>query len=161
MPDTAYAVHRRLGPLPHRRGAAERLGAAGGFGPIPPAAIPRARSIPRAIALLAGLGLSAAGLHSKSWDEFSGPAAPALDFVFTVCDQAAGELHPLWSGQPMTAHWGVADPAAVTGSEAQVERAFRDAQQVLRRRIELFLALPLAAIDRLSLQRRLDDIGRR
>jgi len=115
---------------------------------------------PRAIALLASLGLSTAGLRSKSWDEFSGPAAPALDFVFTVCDRAAGEVCPLWPGQPVTAHWGVEDPAAATGSEAQIERAFREAQQVLRWRIELFLALPLAAIDRLSLQRRLDAIGR-
>lgn len=114
---------------------------------------------PRALALLHGLGIPTVGLRSKSWDEFTGPGAPALDFVFTVCDKAAGEVCPLWPGQPMTAHWGVADPAAVGGSEAQIERAFRDALQVLRRRIELFLALPLAAIDRLSLQRRLDDIG--
>jgi arsenate reductase len=114
---------------------------------------------PHAIELLRALGIPTAELRSKSWDEFSGPAAPALDFVFTVCDQAAGELCPLWPGQPMTAHWGIPDPAAVTGSEAQIERAFRDALQVLRRRIELFLALPLAAVDRLSLQRRIDAIG--
>jgi arsenate reductase len=114
---------------------------------------------PRALALLHGLGIPTAGLRSKSWDEFAGPGAPALDFVFTVCDKAAGEVCPLWPGQPMTAHWGVEDPAAATGSEAQIERAFRDALHMLRRRIELFLALPLAAIDRLSLQRRLDEIG--
>lgn len=120
---------------------------------------PRGEVHPRALELLRSLGLPTAGLRSKSWDEFASPGAPALDFVFTVCDKAAGEVCPLWPGQPMTAHWGVADPAAVSGSEAQIERAFRDAMQVLRRRIELFLALPLAAIDRLSLQRRLDDIG--
>jgi arsenate reductase len=114
---------------------------------------------PRALELLRSLGLPTAGLRSKSWGEFASPGAPALDFVFTVCDKAAGEVCPLWPGQPMTAHWGVEDPAAVSGSEAQIERAFRDALQALRRRIELFLALPLAAIDRLSLQRRLDDIG--
>lgn len=115
---------------------------------------------PHAIELLRTLGIPTAGLRSKNWDEFATPAAPALDFVFTVCDKAAGEVCPLWPGQPVTAHWGVPDPAAVTGSEAQIERAFRDAQQVLRRRIELFLALPLVGIARLSLQRRLDDIGR-
>lgn len=115
---------------------------------------------PHAIELLRTVGVPTAGLRSKDWDEFATPGAPALNFVFTVCDRAAGEVCPLWPGQPMTAHWGVPDPAAVTGSEAQIERAFRDAHQVLRRRIELFLALPLAAIARLSLQRQLDDIGR-
>ena len=121
---------------------------------------PKGEVHPRALELLRGLGIPTAGLRSKSWDEFAGPGAPALDFVFTVCDRAAGEVCPLWPGQPMTAHWGVEDPAAITGSEAQIERAFREALHVLRRRIELFLALPLAAIDRLSLQRRLDEIGR-
>jgi arsenate reductase len=120
---------------------------------------PRGEVHPRALELLRSLGLPTAGLRSKSWDEFAGAGAPALDFVFTVCDKAAGEVCPLWPGQPMTAHWGVEDPAVVSGSEAQIERAFRDALQVLRRRIELFLALPLAAVDRLSLQRRLDEIG--
>jgi arsenate reductase len=120
---------------------------------------PRGEVHPRALELLRSLGLPTAGLRSKSWDEFAGAGAPALDFVFTVCDKAAGEVCPLWPGQPMTAHWGIEDPAAVSGSEAQIERAFRDALQVLRRRIELFLALPLAAVDRLSLQRRLNEIG--
>lgn len=120
---------------------------------------PRGEVHPRALELLRSLGLPTAELRSKSWDEFAGAGAPALDFVFTVCDKAAGEVCPLWPGQPMTAHWGIEDPAAVSGSEAQIERAFRDALQVLRRRIELFLALPLAAVDRLSLQRRLNEIG--
>lgn len=120
---------------------------------------PRGEVHPRALELLRSLGLPIAELRSKSWDEFAGAGAPALDFVFTVCDKAAGEVCPLWPGQPMTAHWGIEDPAAVSGSEAQIERAFRDALQVLRRRIELFLALPLAAVDRLSLQRRLNEIG--
>lgn len=115
---------------------------------------------PHAVELLRSLGIPTAGLRSKRWDAFAAPGAPALDFVFTVCDKAAGEACPLWPGQPMTAHWGVPDPAAVTGSPKQIERAFRDAYHVLRRRIELFLALPLTAIDRLTLQGRLDDIGR-
>ncbi|GAB4352384.1 MAG: hypothetical protein Kow0073_08040 [Immundisolibacter sp.] len=115
---------------------------------------------PHAIALLRRVGIPTAELRSKHWDEFARAGAPMLDFVFTVCDKAAGEVCPLWPGQPMTAHWGVPDPAAVTGSDAQISRAFRDTYQVLRRRVELFLALPLTAIARLSLQRRLDDIGR-
>lgn len=96
---------------------------------------------------------------SKSWDKFSKPGAPPLDFVFTVCDNAAKEVCPIWPGQPMTAHWGVPDPAAVTGSPEQIAKAYRDAFFVLDRRINLFLNLPLAAIDRLSLKRELDNIG--
>lgn len=100
------------------------------------------------------------GLRSKSWDEFAGPEAPRLHFVFTVCDQAAAEQCPVWPGQPMTAHWGVPDPAAVTASDEARRRAFRDALLVLRRRIELFTSLPLDKLTRLALQERLDDIGR-
>jgi arsenate reductase len=99
------------------------------------------------------------GFRSKSWDEFSGPGAPPLDFVFTVCDNAAGEVCPVWPGQPMTAHWGIPDPAAVTGSDAEVHAAFFDAYRMLRNRIALFTALPLAAIDRMSLQAKLSAIG--
>jgi len=99
------------------------------------------------------------GLRSKAWDEFSLPAAPKLDFVFTVCDNAAQEVCPVWPGQPMTAHWGVPDPAAVHGSEAQVERAFREAFFILDRRISLFLCLPLKSLDNLALKRELDSIG--
>ena len=100
------------------------------------------------------------GVRSKSWDEFSKPDAPQLDFVFTVCDNAANEPCTVWPGQPMTAHWGVPDPAAVEGTEEEVQKAFRDAFFLLDRRISLFLSLPHASIDRLALQRELDKIGR-
>ena len=99
------------------------------------------------------------GLRSKSWDEFAGPDAPQLHFVFTVCDQAAAEQCPIWPGQPITAHWGVPDPAAVTASDEARRRAFREAALVLKRRIELFASLPLASLTRLALQERLDEIG--
>jgi arsenate reductase len=98
-------------------------------------------------------------LRSKAWDEFSLPNSPRLDFVLTVCDNAAKEVCPVWPGQPMTAHWGVPDPAAVRGSEADVERAFRDAFFILDRRISLFLCLPLKTLDGLALKRELDNIG--
>jgi arsenate reductase (thioredoxin) len=99
------------------------------------------------------------GLRSKSWDEFERPGAPEMHFVFTVCDNASKETCPLWPGQPMTAHWGVPDPAAVRGDPAEIERAFRDAFFILDRRISLFLALPLAALDRLALKKEVDRIG--
>lgn len=119
---------------------------------------PKGAVHPAAIALLKELDFEAHGFRSKSWDEFSGPDAPRLDFVFTVCDNAAGEVCPVWLGQPMTAHWGIEDPAAVEG-EGQ-EQAFWNAYQQLRRRIELFLSLPIEDIDELSLQNRLREIGR-
>jgi arsenate reductase len=100
------------------------------------------------------------GLRSKSWEEFSKPDAPKLDFAFTVCDNAAKEVCPVWPGQPMTAHWGVPDPAAVEGTPDQIEKAFRDAFFILDRRISLFLSLPLASIDSLALKKELDSIGR-
>jgi arsenate reductase len=99
------------------------------------------------------------GLRSKSWDEFAMPGAPKLDFVFTVCDNAANEVCPIWPGQPMTAHWGAPDPAAVKGSPQEVERAFREAFTILDRRISLFLSLPLASIDTLALKKEIDKIG--
>ena len=99
------------------------------------------------------------GLRSKPWDEFSLPDAPRLNFAFTVCDNAAKEVCPVWPGQPMTAHWGIPDPAAVQGTTEQVERAFRDAFFMLDRRISLFLSLPLASLDRLALKREIDKIG--
>jgi arsenate reductase len=99
--------------------------------------------------------------RSKSWDEFAQPGAPPLDFVFTVCDNAANEVCPVWPGQPMSAHWGVPDPAAVAGTEDEIRRAFREAFFLLDRRISLFLNLPLTSIDRLSLKNRIDEIGRR
>ncbi len=116
---------------------------------------------PLALETLAAMRIPTDGFRSKDWAEFAQPGAPALDFVFTVCDKAAGEACPVWPGQPMTAHWGVADPAAFEGSDEQKARAFRDTAVVLKRRIELMLALPLAALDRLALQREIDDIGRR
>jgi arsenate reductase (thioredoxin) len=100
------------------------------------------------------------GLSSKNWDEFAKPGAPKLDFVFTVCDKAANEICPVWPGQPMTAHWGVPDPAAVNGSREAVDKAFRDAFMVLDRRISLFLSLPLASLDKLAIQKQIDQIGR-
>jgi protein-tyrosine-phosphatase len=114
---------------------------------------------PRTVALLARLGYPVEGLRSKSWDEFAAPGAPPLDFVFTVCDDAAGEVCPVWPGHPMTAHWGIPDPAAATGSDAEIALAFSDAYRVLHNRITLFMSLPLHSLDRMSLQRRLDDIG--
>ena len=105
-------------------------------------------------------GMSTEGLHSKSWDEFSIPGAPKLDFVFTVCDNAAKEPCPFWPGQPMTAHWGVADPAAVKGSAEEVARAFRDAFVLLDRRIGLFLSLPLTTLEHLAIRQEIERIGR-
>jgi arsenate reductase (thioredoxin) len=115
---------------------------------------------PEAIQQLETAGIPTAGLRSKSWDEFSLPGSPKLDFVLTVCDNAAKEVCPLWPGQPMTAHWGVPDPATVSGNQAQVQRGFRDAFLILERRIGLFLCLPLATLDRLALKQQVDNIGR-
>jgi protein-tyrosine-phosphatase len=112
-----------------------------------------------AIDLLKSLGYPTVTLRSKSWDEFAAPDAPKFHFVFTVCGNAANEVCPVWPGQPMTAHWGVPDPAAATGSEAEIRLAFSDAYRMLRNRISVFANLPLGSLDRLSLQRRLDDIG--
>ncbi len=105
-------------------------------------------------------GISTAGLRSKSWDEFARPDAPAMNFVFTVCDNAAKEVCPYWPGQPMTAHWGVPDPAAVEDTPEEIARAFRDAFSLLDRRISLFLSLPLSTLDQLAIQREIDSIGR-
>jgi protein-tyrosine-phosphatase len=104
--------------------------------------------------------MSIDGLRSKSWDEFARTDAPVMDFVFTVCDNAAAEQCPYWPGQPTTAHWGIADPAAVNGSEAEQRRAFMDAYTVLRRRIELLASLPLDKLDRLTLSKRVEEIGK-
>jgi arsenate reductase (thioredoxin) len=112
------------------------------------------------VRLLCGLGYDIAGLRSKSWNEFAAPGAARLDFVFTVCDDAAGEACPVWPGQPMTAHWGVPDPAAATGSPAEIALAFKEAYRMLHRRIEVFVALPIGSLNRLSLQTRLAEIGR-
>lgn len=115
---------------------------------------------PEALSQIVSAGISAAGLRSKSWDEFASPGAPPMDFVFTVCDNAAREQCPFWPGQPMTAHWGVPDPAAVAGTPAEIARAFHDAFVLLDRRITLFLALPLAALSQLAIQKEIDAIGR-
>jgi len=115
---------------------------------------------PEALNQLQMAHISTNGLHSKSWDEFAKPGAPKLDFVFTVCDNAAKEICPVWPGQPMTAHWGVPDPGLVQASEKDIERAFRDAFTTLDRRISLFLCLPLSSIDKLKIKRELDKIGR-
>jgi protein-tyrosine-phosphatase len=113
-----------------------------------------------ALDLLRASGYDTSSLHSKSWAEFARADAPKLDFVFTVCDNAAGESCPLWPGQPITAHWGIPDPAAATGTEAEIAFAFKDAYRMLKRRIDLFLALPIAKLDRLVLTTRLKEIGR-
>ncbi|MGB8323074.1 MAG: arsenate reductase ArsC [Candidatus Acidiferrum sp.] len=105
-------------------------------------------------------GLATTELRSKSWDEFAEPGAPRMDFVFTVCDNAANEICPVWPGQPITAHWGIPDPAAATGSEEKISRAFREAYVTLDRRIGLFLNLPLSSLDQLAIKKGLDQIGR-
>jgi len=115
---------------------------------------------PEALAQLESARVPVAGLRSKSWDEFARPGAPEMHFLFTVCDNAAKETCPLWPGQPMTAHWGIPDPAAVKGTPAEIERAYREAFFLLERRIGLFLALPMAALDRLALKREVDRIGK-
>lgn len=115
---------------------------------------------PEALRQIEAAHLSTANLRSKSWDEFSGPDSPPLHFVFTVCDKAASEVCPFWPGQPMTAHRGVPDPAAVTGTPEEIDRAFKDAFTTLDRRISLFLCLPLATLDTFALQKELDSIGK-
>ena len=121
---------------------------------------PKGQVHPFALDLLKKLNHPTAGLRSKSWDEFAAPDAPKLDFVFTVCDTAANEVCPIWPGQPMTAHWGVPDPAAAEGTDAERHLAFADAYRMLNNRISVFTSLPLRSLDRLTLQRRLDEIGR-
>jgi arsenate reductase len=120
---------------------------------------PKGAVHPRALKQLELSHLPIAGLRSKSWDEFAKPGAPKLDFVFTVCDNAAREACPIWPGQPITAHWGVPDPAAVTGPPEEIERAFRDAFMTLDRRISLFLSLPFESLEKLAIQKEADRIG--
>ncbi len=120
---------------------------------------PKGEPHPVGLAMLRNLGYDTAFARSKSWDEFAAPGAPEMDFVITVCDNAAGETCPFWPGQPMTAHWGVPDPAAVTGSEAEQHIAFGEAYKMLDRRIGLFLALPMATLDRMTLRQRVKEIG--
>jgi len=121
--------------------------------------MPNGKVNPHALALTRHLGFDDAAFSSKSWDEFARPRATPLDFVITVCDDAAGEVCPAWPGQPMTAHWGIPDPAAVVGTEAEIGAAFAETCRLLRNRLELLLNLPLASLDRMSLQQRLREIG--
>jgi arsenate reductase len=121
---------------------------------------PKSAVHPLALALLERKRLPTEGLRSKAWDEFALPGAPALDFVFTVCDNAAGEVCPIWPGRPMTAHWGQADPAAIEGTELDKANAFREAFRMLERRIDLFVSLPIATLDRLALGNRVREIGK-
>jgi len=114
---------------------------------------------PHTIGLLKRLDHDTSGIRSKSWEEFADPDAPKMDFVFTVCDSAASEPCPVWPGQPVSAHWGLPDPAAVTGTEAEIANAFNETYRLLRNRIAIFVNLPIDQLDRLSLQRRLDEIG--
>jgi protein-tyrosine-phosphatase len=120
---------------------------------------PKTQVNPHTLNLLLHLGYDTSELRSKSWNEFAVAGAPPLDFVFTVCDNAAGETCPFWPGQPMTAHWGIPDPAAAEGSDAEIAVAFSDAYRMLERRIQLFLALPIDKLDRMVLSKRLKDIG--
>lgn len=120
---------------------------------------PKGEVHPRALALLQGLGYDIATLRSKSWSEFAQPGAPQIDFIFTVCDNAAGEACPVWPGKPMTAHWGIADPAAAGGTDAEVSLAFSKAYRELKQRIDLFLALPIESLERGALLQKLNSIG--
>ncbi len=120
---------------------------------------PKGQVHPNTLQLLQRLGFDTSAFRSKSWNEFARPDAPALDFIFTVCDDAAGETCPLWPGKPMTAHWGIPDPAAAEGTPAEIALAFNDAYRMLHRRIEAFTALPIKALDSLTLQSKLREIG--
>ena len=121
---------------------------------------PNGKVNPHSIETLEAFGLPTGNLRSKSWDEFAKPEAPPLDFIITVCDNAAGEACPVWPGHPITAHWGVEDPAAVEGTDEQKRKAFRDAANILKRRVELLVALPIAKLDAQSLRTRLREIGK-
>jgi protein-tyrosine-phosphatase len=121
---------------------------------------PSGRVHPFALDLLIGLNYDTSSLRSKSWEEFTAPEAPELDFVFTVCDNAASEVCPVWPGQPMTAHWGLPDPSLAEGTEAERRFAFADTHRMLNQRISIFMNLPMSSLDRLSLKRHLDEIGR-
>jgi arsenate reductase len=135
-----------------------RLGA-GHFRAYSAGSHPKGEINPNTIHLLQSLGYDISGYRSKSWDEFAGAGGPKFDFVFTVCDSAAAEACPVWPGQPMTAHWGIPDPAEATGTQAEIALAFKDAYRLLNQRIGIFTALPLRSLDRLSLQSKLRDIG--
>lgn len=162
MPDLTYNVLFLCTHNSARSVLAEaimnRLGA-GRFRGFSAGSHPRGRVNPHALTLLATLGYDVTGFRSKSWAEFAGPGAPQMDFVFTVCDDAAGETCPVWPGHPMTAHWGIPDPSVAEGPDAVVSAAFADAYRMLERRIGVFVNLPFAALDQLALQRKLKEIG--
>jgi arsenate reductase len=120
---------------------------------------PSGKVRPEALRQLELAGIPTTGFRSKSWDEFAAPGAPPIHFIFTVCDDAANEVCPIWPGHPMTAHWGVADPAAVKGTSEEIERAFHNAFSILDRRITLFLSLPLSTLENMAIQREIDSIG--
>ena len=132
----------------------------GGFRAWSAGSHPNGKVNPHSIETLEEFGLPTVNLRSKSWDEFAKPEAPPLDFIITVCDNAAGETCPVWPGHPITAHWGVEDPAAVEGTDEQKRKAFRDAANILKRRVELLVALPIAKLDAQSLRTRLREIGK-
>ena len=132
---------------------------AGRFQAFSAGSFPKGEVHPSAIALLKNMDYETDVFRSKSWDEFSGPNAPKIDFVFTVCDNAASELCPIWPGHPMTAHWAIPDPAAVEGTEVEKALAFADAYRMLNKRIEVFVNLPIESLDKMSLKHRLDEIG--
>ena len=133
---------------------------AGRFNAYSAGSQPKGTVNPFALKALAAQDYPIDGFRSKSWDEFAAPGAPRMDFVFTVCDSAAGEACPVWPGQPVTAHWGIEDPAAAEGPEIEKERAFNEALRLMRNRIRAFVALPLSSLDRMTLGSRLTDIGR-
>jgi arsenate reductase (thioredoxin) len=137
-----------------------RKDGAGRFNVFSAGSHPKGKINPFALKALEAYGYPAVGYRSKSWDEFAAPGAPVMDFVFTVCDSAAGEACPIWPGQPMTAHWGIEDPAAVEGSNIEKERAFVTAFKYLKNRISVFISLPIRSLDRMALGARLREIGR-
>jgi arsenate reductase (thioredoxin) len=131
----------------------------GAFAAFSAGSHPSGKVRPEALEQLRSAGIPTEGLRSKSWDEFAKPESPQMDFIFTVCDNAANEVCPIWPGHPMTAHWGVPDPATAAGTPEQIARAFRDAYCLLDRRIQLFLSLPLSTLDRMATKREIDRIG--
>lgn len=152
-------MHGKFGPLNHGRGDPQPSGT-GKFWAFSAGSQPKSRVHPYTLDLLRKLNYDVSGARSKSWLEFSQPDSPKLDFVFTVCDKAAKETCPVWPGQPMTAHWGVPDPVEATGNEAEIRYAFADTLRMLTNRINIFVSLPLTKLDPLSLQQRLDEIGK-
>jgi arsenate reductase (thioredoxin) len=152
-------VHRQFGAFDHAEAILNKLGQ-GEFRAYSAGSHPKGQVNRYTLQLLQSLGYDTSRFRSKSWNEFAQPGAPPLDFAFTVCDSAAGETCPVWPGQPMTAHWGVPDPAEATGSPAEIALAFKDAYRMLHQRIGVFTALPIRSLDQLTLQSKLREIGR-